>query len=186
MTRRLGWVVAALAAAVLGGCGDDDGDNLIISPPPKYPAHDSPRNVLEAMQLAYQNRDSTEYKAVYDTSYMGTSQDLNDPPGTQISIFRYADEVAHMGTLARSTTISSIVLDLGLPSSWTRLPSDDLSHPEWAMIQISAFRLDLYDGSTLYSAQSNDMTFSFRPIVTTPPDTTWTIVRWLENGSSGP
>src|SRR6187431_4587 len=56
--RRAGWVVAVMAAAVLGGCGsDDDG---ITEPPigvPKY-QQNTPQNTLEAMVTAYVARDS--------------------------------------------------------------------------------------------------------------------------------
>jgi len=138
------------------------------------------------MVTAYVARDSVETKQVYDSSYVGTSTDLNDPVPS-VATFRYADEIRHVAVLARTSAIVSIVLDLGLRSSWTRLPSDDPSHPEWAMIQINNFRLEVYDGPTLYTASStNPMTFTFRPVTTAPPDTTWTIVRWTENGSSGP
>ena len=184
--RRAGWVVAVMAAAVLGGCGSDDDGPVKPPPPTGYPERTSPQNVLEAMQMAYTARDSNETKQVYDSSYVGTSTDFNDPVPS-VATFRYADEIRHVAVLARTSTIVSIVLDLGLRPSWTRLPSDDPSHPEWAMIQINNFRLDVYDGSTLYAASStNPMTFTFRPMTTAPPDTTWTIVRWTENGSSGP
>jgi hypothetical protein len=185
--RRVGWVVTALAAAVLGGCGSDDGkDPLKPPPPPSYPARTTPYHVLEALALSYQNRDSTEYKSLYDSSYVGTSTDLNDPPGTQTSTFYFSDEVAHIAALARSTTVNSVVVDLGLPYSWTRLPSDDLSHPEWAMIQLApgSWRVEIYDGATLYATQAtNPMIFAFNPTVAAPGDTTWKVIRWNEVGS---
>jgi len=142
--------------------------------------------VLNALRLAYQNRDSVEYKSLYDSTYVGTSTDLNDPPGTQVSTFRFADEVAHIAALQRTATISSVVFDVGPETSWTRLPSDDPSHPEWALIQIGGgnFRIEIYDGATLFSVQStNPISFSFKPTVS-GPDTTWKIVRWNEIGQT--
>ena len=137
--------------------------------------------------MSYANRDSIEYKSLYDSSYIGTSTDLNDPPGSQISTFRFADEAAHIATLARTTTITSVVLDFGPSSSWTRLPSDDPSHPEWAMIQFGAGNVlgEISDGATLYALNAtNPMTFSFTPTVAAPGDTTWKIIRWTEVGQS--
>jgi len=137
--------------------------------------------------MAYTARDSNETKQVYDSGYVGTSTDLNDPPESQVSTFSFYDEARHVAVLAKSTTITSIVLDLGPSSSWTRLPSDDVSHPEWAMIQINAGNLhgQIYDGATSYSFSStHPMTFTFVPTVATPGDTTWKIIRWNEVGTS--
>jgi hypothetical protein len=185
--RRAGWVMAVVAAAMLGGCGDDDPPiGCDVCPPPGYPALTTPQNTLEAMQRAYISRDSVETKQVYDANYVGTSTDLNDPPEVQVSTFRYADELAHIATMARSTTISSVLLDLGPSSSWTRLSSDDMSHPEWAVIEINAFHGEIYDGATLsLFTSSQPMTFTFIPTVAAPGDTTWKIIRWNEVGSSG-
>lgn len=183
--RRAGWLVAALAALVLGGCGsEDDGP---VKPPSgaTYPERTSPQNVLQALLLSYQNRDSTEYKSLHDSSYVGTSTDLNAPPDSQISTFTYADEAAHIAALRRESTITSVVLDFGPSSSWTRLASDDPSHPDWARIQmgIGSWRVEITDGSTIYSTQAiNPMTYAFAPTVTSPGDTTWRIIRWTEVG----
>ena len=161
------------------GGGGGGGGNL-------YPELTEPALVLEALQLAYQNRDSVEYKLLYDSTYVGTSTDLNDPPGTQVSTFRYADEVAHIAALQRSTTISSVVFDLAPKNTWTRLASDDVSHPEWALIQIGQWSVEINDGATLYSAHStNPISFLFKPTAgAAPGDTTWTIVRWNETGQT--
>ena len=185
--RRVGWVVTALAAAVLGGCGSDEGPPTGPDPPrpPRYPERTTPYHVLEALALSYVNRDSIEYKSLYDSSYVGTSTDLNAPPASQVSTFRYADEISHIRALARTTTIVSVVLDFGPPFTWTRLPSDDVTHPEWAMIQLApgSWRVEIYDGATLYTTQAtHPMTFAFKPTVAAPGDTTWKIVRWNEVG----
>ena len=174
------------------------GAGCIFSPPkdndhkggggtPQYPALDSPNHVLEALTKAYAARDTLEYKALYDSTYTGTSQDLNDPPGSQVSTFKYADEIAHMAALQRVTTISSIFFDLGNTDKLQRLQSSDVSHPEYAEIQINSgnFRIEIYDGPTLYSVQSiNPITFVFIPTVAAPGDTTWKIVQWVEVGQT--
>ena len=182
--RRLGCMVALMAAAVLGGCSGDDDKNPTKPPPVGIVEPISPQNVLHNLLLSYQNRDSTEYKSIYDSSYTGTSTDLNDPPGSQLLTFRYADEVAHIAALARSTSIISVVLDFGPSSSWTRLASEDPSHPEWAVIQVAYVHGEINDvATTVYSFQSvNPMIFAFTPTVAAPGDTTWKIIRWTEIG----
>jgi hypothetical protein len=175
-------------AALTAGCifspdkGDGGGGG---GGTPQYPKLDSPSNVLDALGKSYAARDSMEYKTLYDSLYyVGTSQDLNDPPDTQVSTFRYADEVAHLAALQRSTTIASVFFDIG--ANWQRLASSDPSHPEWAEIQINSTHVQIYDGATVYEVLSNSpTTFSFIPTVKAPGDTLWKIVRWKEVGNSG-
>ena len=153
---------------------------------PQYPKLDSPANVLDALRQSYAARDSNEYKQLYDSSYVGTSQDLNDPPGTVVSTFRYADEVAHMAALQRSSTITNVLFDIGGFAQWQRLPSSDVSHPDWADITINSTHIEINDGLTTYIVQSNaPVTFTFIPKVSAPGDTLWKIVRWNEVGNSG-
>jgi hypothetical protein len=185
--QRVGSLViaTALAAALLGGCGGDDPVKPPPPPPTGYPARTTPQHVLEALTMSYANRDSMEYKSLYDSSYVGTSTDLSDPPGTQVSTFRFSDEVAHIVALARTTTISAVFVDFGPSSSWTRLPSDDVTHPEWAQIQLSSIHLEIFDGQSAYEALStNPMVFQFSPRLdsSSPTDTLWRIVRWNEVG----
>jgi hypothetical protein len=185
--------IASLFAGLLvlgAGCifspKKDDG-GVVVPPPPTYPALTSPDAVLLALQLSYQGRDSVEYKQLYDEGYEGTSQDLNDPPGSQITAFRKADEVAHLAALQRSPGISSVVLDFGPTVSWTRLSSDNLSHPEWAQIQIPSWHIEIFDNnnSTLYTATSaSPITYSFAPTVAAPGDTLWKIIKWVEIGAT--
>jgi hypothetical protein len=143
----------------------------------------SPENVLQNLITAYQARDSVAYKALYDPSYIGTSQDLADPNDTT-STFRYADEVAHMDKLGQVTTIVNVVFNIGLQTTWQKIPSDDPTHPEWIMIQINHTQIEIYDGATLYSAVNDSpVTFTFTP-TTANGSTTWKIIRWNEVASS--
>lgn len=180
--------LAAIAVVgFLAGCGDDNptkpanGNNV-----PAYPTLNSPQNVLEALVMSYSIRDSVEYRKLIDFDYLGTSRDLGD--GTNL-IFDTNDEVRHIQALAKATTITDISLSMGPSSSWTRLPSDDLGHPEWAVIQISGsqLRLEINDtnpirGILLVNNPANTYVFRFKP---TPPDTTrtdtlWTLIQWSE------
>jgi hypothetical protein len=181
-------LVALVAAGILSGCGKDSptGPGPGGGGPPLYPALSSPQNVLAALEIAYSHRDSTKTKALYDPNYAGTSQDLTDPPVTLPFLFTYSDEVAHVATLARTPTISFVVLDFGPSTAWTRLESNDPSHPEWAVIQIagSNFDLQVTDGMDTYQASGAneflEFTFQPTPDSTSATDTLWNIVRWTE------
>lgn len=178
-------LTALLAAAFLSAC-----DKNTLKPTPRpvdyYPVLSTPQNVLAALQLAYIFRDSVEYKALHDSSYAGTSTDQTAPPGTPLQ-FTFADEVAHIVALARSNTVSRVRLSLGSPAAWTRLPSDDMAHPDWAMIQIPGanFDVEVTDGANTFSAGGamEFLQFKFQPATpdsTSPTDTTWKIIRWTE------
>jgi hypothetical protein len=181
-------IPAFVAASVLSGCGEDSPTKPPPGGggPPTYPVLSSPQNVLAALEIAYSSRDSMETKALYDSSYVGRSEDLSDPYGTPLS-FTYYDEVRHVSVMRRSTTISHVVLDFGTATSWIRLGSDDPSHPEWAVIQIAGSNLDVQvtEGNEAYQAGGSNEFLEFRfkpttPASTSPTDTLWKIVRWME------
>ncbi|HYQ89799.1 MAG TPA: hypothetical protein VEU09_09265 [Candidatus Binatia bacterium] len=76
MRRTLFLAVLALAFA-LGGCGKDK----VVAParilPPIVPIP-SPYTVMDALKIAYERRDTTEIKALYDNVYQGSSLDQTD------------------------------------------------------------------------------------------------------------
>ena len=187
LLRRLPLALLVVGLVVLGsGCifSPTKDDKPPIKGPNKYLDPTSPENVLQNLITAYQARDSVAYKALYDSAYVGTSVDLADPNTPQTSTFRYADEVAHMDKLGQVTTIINVVFNIGLQSTWKRIPSDDPTHPEWIMIQINYSKIEIYDGATLYSAVNNSpITFTFTP-TTANGSTTWKIIRWNEVASS--
>jgi hypothetical protein len=182
-----------LAGAFLSACDKNPVKPTPAPPARLYPVLATPQDVLSALQLAYIFRDSLEYKALHDSAYAGTSQDAFDPPGTPPLQFTFADEAAHIAKLARTNTITSARLDFGPPSGWNRLPSDDLAHPDWAIIQIpgSSFQVQIVDRDNVFSAGGSTefLEFKFQPTApdtTSPTDTTWKIVRWQETRSFGP
>lgn len=157
-------------------------------PPPVYPILERPERVLTALQLAYAARDSIGYRKLFDYFYQGKSTDLTD---NSIETFANADEVKHIQALARVSTITSVTLNLGPESSWDRQSSDDLSNPDWAVIQISgsSFFIEVNDTQqTTWQVSGAGETFTFRfkpstPETSSPTDTLWNIVGWEETRS---
>jgi hypothetical protein len=182
--------LVVILGAVMSGCGifspekDDDGGGL--PPRPPYPELTDPGQVLAALQLAYLYEDSLEIKAVYDSSYVGTSKDLSG--ATENLLFSYRDEVDHVAALVRNPLVSVQYFSLG--GALERLPSDDLSHPDWAVIQVggSNFQIDILDvqgteATTLQVKGSNEtFTFRFKPTpgASSTGDTLWKIIEWDE------
>ena len=186
--RRASWlrnpsvVAAVLAGLYVSGCSDD---KRIVGPesghPPPYPALTSPENVLIAMARAYQNKDSTMTKLVYDVNYIGYSIDHTGPYTTGDTLY-WNDESRHVSALARSATVTNVVCQLS--PGLTRVTDLD-DPPGWATIENPIFKLEIDDGPTSYVVPvgSEVMQFKFIPTIpdsTSPTDTTWKIIRWLE------
>jgi hypothetical protein len=181
------------SGVLLAGCGifnpEDEGGGP-PPPPQPYPILSFPSQVLDALELAYAARDSVKIKELYDSTYTGQSIDLFDP-GNQIDL-TYADEVGHVAALARAQGVSTY-LELGSDAIWQTLPSDDPSHPEWAVIQISGFsyRIEVTEGQETLGAIGEAGTFqefAFTPTEDpgSPTGKLWKIVRWKETGNSEP
>lgn len=186
-------VLVACLAFALGGCGDDDVDCLTCpgpGPGPTYPESSTPQNVLLALELAYANRDSTQYTGLHDSTYTGSSVDLQDPGNVIDLVFQ--DEARHIAALAKTPSLTAY-LELGSSSTWERIPSDDPSHPEWAIIQIvgSEYRVEITEATNTLGVVGEPGTFlefAFSPKLdsVSPTDTLWQIVRWRETGNSMP
>lgn len=184
MFHRLIRVAAALlmvAALLATGC--------IFSPdrkPPSKPqpigylSPDSPQNVLQNLITAYTNRDSVGTAAVYDVAYQGTSNDPGAP--TPTVQFDKDDEVRHVGRLKLDPNIVTILLDLGPPPTWQRLGPSASDPADWAVIPIPASRIEITDNSiqVTYQASNDIIEYTFKPTVTAPGDTAWTVVKWTE------
>jgi len=112
---RFSLAPAILAAMVLSGCGKDSPTKPHPPLPPLYSIPSSPAEVLANLEIAYSQRDSVGYKALYDSSYVGISRDQNDPPGTPPITLTYADEVSHVAKLASRSTITFAYMNLGPP-----------------------------------------------------------------------
>jgi len=171
-------LVMALCVPLATGCGKKD---TIVGPgpaAPKYPELTSPENVLIALKTAYVGKDSTEYKLLFDLSYMGIS--LDQTSSAPADTFTFADEARHIAALPRST----VWVDLQLKPTMAR--SVDLGDPTgWALIQDPIQTLTIYDGPNTYPIAPSNETMEFRfipktPDSTSPTDTTWKIIRWLE------
>lgn len=179
---RLAIRLAAACLLILAGAGC--GGKKTVGPGDKfrdpYLSPTSPQNVLENLVTAYNNRDSIQTRAVYDSFYVGTSTNPSAPE--PIPSFSRADEIHHVHRLHDDTNIVSVSLDLGQRSAWQRLPADASDPPDWAVIpiQYALVRIEDVSNSTTYEANRSVMEFRFKPRVTAPGDTTWTVVGWDE------
>jgi len=189
LLRNLGLCLAVLGALVLVGDGCIFSPDSTHKPPPgggpQPVVQSTPENTLKQLEYVYSNRDSLLIKDVYDSTYVGTSTDQTAGNGGQILNFSYPDEIDHVAAMARAHEITTVTLSFG---ALTRLPSDDISHPDWALVQISGanMRLEVDASVDSLSARLNPVgeTFKFKlkPVTpaSTPTDTLWKIVRWEE------
>ncbi len=178
-------VAAALLASIMSGCifnpkRDDGGPP---PPPAEYPKLISPLDVLDALSLAYRQRDSVEFKLIYDDSYTGTSTDQQNPGGTLQIQFTKSDELSFIEALRRKSTITGVLLTF--PPNPLRFT--DLSDPlGWQTISIpsNTMTLEISDSPTAYTiSTASQFEFKFIPTTpdsTSPTDTTWKIIRWTE------
>jgi len=182
-------LAVVLLASALGGCGDDGEDPIKPPANPSPTVASTPETALANYVAAYEARDTVAVKEVYDPAYTGISTDLNG--GSSID-FTYDDELLHVRALAVTPGLT-VNLDLGPSSTWIRTPSDDPSHPEWAVITISgsAYRIEVIVGDEVSGAIGEPGTFqefAFSPQLdsASPSDTLWKIMRWRETGNSSP
>ncbi|MGE5179191.1 MAG: hypothetical protein ACM3PF_08885 [Bacteroidota bacterium] len=181
--RLVGFGLLALAVVAAAGCG-------ILSPkkgggdPPKpfeYPALTTPESTLANVGYAWERRDSSRTKQIYDDQYLGTSTDLTDVTPTTLTYYKY-QEVGVVSAMQRRSEISRVTMDLKRPT-WIRLHYN--SDPAgWTAIQITGVNIQVDD--TQYGTQlansSTTFEFKFKPTVdhTSPTDTTWQVVGWTE------
>jgi len=169
-------VILAAALALAAGCGDKK--HTVVGPgtPTPYPKLSSPENVMAALALSYQRRDSVETKLIYDENYQGTSIDPYGPP---MSFYKW-DEIRHVVALARTPTITSVTLLF--PYALTRF-TDLGDPPGWASIEVTDARIEINDITSYAVSSGETMQFKFVPTTpdsTSPTDTTWKLVRWFE------
>ena len=171
-------IVAVLLLIAVAGCSKDK-KITGPGPGPTYAVPSSPYSVLSNLTLAYSSRDTTEYPALFDASYTGTSADASPGGGVPLN-FTKSDEMAHIRGLKRSASITRI--SLTFPQVIQRY--NDLSDPPgWATIQMSNVAGEIDDNPTSYTFSADLMEFKFvptTPAAGSPTDTTWKIIRWSE------
>jgi hypothetical protein len=128
---------------------------------------------------AWEDRDSTRIDSVLAADYQGTSSDLGPSPETLS--FVKSDEVRAVHQMKMDVDLTSVVVNFGPSSSWTRdsYPSDPA---DWAVIYIPSVQIELHSTSgadVVVSASRTTNEFKLKPTVS-GADTTWEIVRWEE------
>ena len=171
---------------ILSGCIFSPKKRDVDPPQPKptYAIPDYPTTALDNYRQAYESRDTTQMKLVYDDLYTGWSIDQTQPTGSQRADFTKADEVAAVARLARRPSITSVSLQFS--GNLTR--STDLGDPPgWATIQTTFVGLSINDSERnityLLVTSGETLEFKFKPKTpdsTSPTDTTWQIVQWSE------
>jgi hypothetical protein len=171
-----------LVSALVAGCifSPDKGDDK-PPPPPTYPALTSPGQVLVALRLAYEARDSSGYRALFEWDYKGSSYDTSEADGAQAGTFTRIAEEQHIRRLAENPYITSVDLFLPEPWTYTRIIGD--TGEEWVQIQVKNPQIGVTDGpNTVQTIANETFLFAFRPTYApeSPTDTLWHIVRWEE------
>jgi hypothetical protein len=175
---------ALVLLALLAGCGGKEKlTNPIPKPPPPpspYPELINPYSVLDALRIAYEARDTTEIKLLYDNAYQGSSLDQTDPSPITL-VFTKADEVAHVAALARTAAVLNISLTQAQGLIRFHATGDP---PGWTTILNPFTSLDISEAAVVrhVALTSEGTLFTFVPSAPNPalPDTTWKIVRWIE------
>lgn len=184
MRPSLFLAVLALALAA-GGCGKDKivagGPAPTPTPPRTYPILLNPYSVMDALKAAYERRDSTEIKALYDNNYQGSSLDQTDISPTIFTFSRF-NEVEHVAAMAHDSTLLHVSMILAPVMQRFTDPSDP---PGWATIQnpIASLEVSSSTASRTVDIANDLMEFKFIPRTpdsTSVTDTTWKIVRWIE------
>jgi hypothetical protein len=173
--------LALVLAAALGGCGKDKVTNVIPTPRPSlYPLLVNPYAVLDALQTAYQLRDTTEIKALYDDNYVGSSIDQTDPLPAMLTFYKF-DENQHIAKLAHTHIVN---ISLAKANSFVRF-QDLADPPGWTTIDNPFTSLSISDSVSTWSVDFTSELTEFKFVPHTPDassvtDTTWKIIRWTE------
>jgi hypothetical protein len=190
--RRLVPGAAVLLSLLLAGCFGS-GSNPVkpkASGPVSYPVPSTPQKALTALRMAYQERDSVEYrKMLWFPGYQGTSYDTSQTGTRMAGTFTWSDEVNSIQHFAQDSQVTAVSLDFGLEAQWARTdPMDPNAEPGSAEIVIHSPKLEID-----YTDPSKDMgigyseTMIFRfapstPASESPTDTLWTVSAWYEDG----
>jgi hypothetical protein len=190
---RIGLVLAACClAGGLGGCGLDD---VVICKPPQdcdgppaaqYPPRTTPRQAVEYLRLAWEERDSSRADTVYTDDYQGTSVDQMDPTPSTLN-FAKSDEVRAVGGLQLDRKITNVSMTFQDSTQW-----EVVSYPgepsDWVAVIVRNnpyIYITNSEGNDLKVEGSERFEFRTKP-VTTGGKTLWQIVRWTELHTSAP
>jgi hypothetical protein len=188
--RRLVPGTAVLLGVLLAGCFGSESNPVKpkVSGPVVYPIPSTPQAALLALRMAYQERDSVEYRKLLEfPGYQGASYDVG---GGYAGTFTWADEVNSIQHFAQDTGVTAVFLDFGPETGWLRTDATGPDgEPHWAEIVIHApaLEIDYIDPSRNQGVSKNaNETFIYYFVPHTPApestsDTLWTIGAWYED-----
>jgi hypothetical protein len=190
-------VFASFALGAVSGCifSPRQGDPG-KKPPPSYLVPSTPQAALSNLRLAYQERDSVEYrKMLWFPGYQGTSYDTSQTGAKIAGTFRWQDEVNSIQHYAQDNGVTAVSLDFGSEGSWVRTDATGPNgEPHWAEIVIHGPALEVdYTDPNLNQGVSRDANETFiydfayqTPAPESSTDTLWTIARWYEDAPPPP
>jgi len=181
---RPAFSLAVLALALLvGGCGRDKivSGGPAPTPPRIYQILLNPYSVMDVLKTAYERRDTTEIKALYDNTYQGTSLDQTDHTPTILTFFKF-DEVKHVAAMAHDPSLLHVSMILTPAMQRFTDPADP---PGWATIQNPIASLEVSDSTASHTVDIGNDLMEFKFVPRTPDstsvtDTTWKIIHWTE------
>jgi len=138
-----------------------------------------PEFALHNLAEAYNHKDSTAYKGVFDDTYQASYLDQKDPSPQLVTYYK-DDEARHIAFLAKSNA------NVDMRLSATLTPYQDLGDPPgWMTIQVpfQSIAVSTIDSSFVVNMTQDYLEMRFiphTPDASSPTDTSWKVIKLTE------